>query len=64
MPANADKRNLKAIEEWMGELACPACRGALRLEEARVVCTGCERCYPVVDGIPVLIVERAEGLNR
>jgi uncharacterized protein YbaR (Trm112 family) len=48
----------------MGELACPACRGALRLEEARVVCTGCERSYPVVDGIPVLIVERAEGLNR
>jgi uncharacterized protein YbaR (Trm112 family) len=64
MPANADKRNLKALSEWTGELACPACHGALRLEEAHVVCTGCGRSYPVVEGIPVLIVERAEGPNR
>jgi len=64
MPANADKRNLKALEEWMGALACPACHGALRLEEARVVCTSCGRRYPVAEGIPVLIVDRAEGPDR
>jgi uncharacterized protein YbaR (Trm112 family) len=47
-------------------LACPACRGDLRLEdtgsgEARLVCAACARGYPIVDGIPVLIAERAES---
>jgi len=41
-------------------LACPACHGDLRLVEARIVCRACLRAYPIVDGIPVLIVERAE----
>jgi uncharacterized protein YbaR (Trm112 family) len=40
-------------------LACPACRGELRLESGRVVCSACGRAYSLVDGIPVLIAERA-----
>jgi len=40
-------------------LACPACHGDLRLEEASLVCASCGRGYPVVDGIPVLIAGRA-----
>jgi uncharacterized protein YbaR (Trm112 family) len=43
----------------LAQLACPACLGDLRLKEARLVCAGCGRAYPIVDGIPVLIVERA-----
>jgi uncharacterized protein YbaR (Trm112 family) len=41
-------------------LACPACHGDLRLEAERLICAGCGRAYPVVDGIPVLIVEHAD----
>jgi hypothetical protein len=41
-------------------LACPACLGALRLDEARLVCVGCGRAYPIVDGIPVLIAGRED----
>jgi uncharacterized protein YbaR (Trm112 family) len=44
----------------LGLLACPACLSALRAEANRLVCIACGRAYPVVDGIPVLIVERAE----
>jgi len=44
-------------------LACPACRETLAIREdvvpPAVGCTGCRRLYPIVDGIPVLIVERA-----
>ena len=43
-------------------LACPACRGELRLEGASVVCEGCGGMYPIVDGIPVLIAR--ESVNR
>jgi uncharacterized protein YbaR (Trm112 family) len=42
-----------------GLLACPACLGSLCAEASRLVCTACGRSYPVVDGIPVLIAERA-----
>jgi uncharacterized protein YbaR (Trm112 family) len=41
-------------------LACPVCHGGLRLEAERLACGGCARRYPVVNGIPVLIAERAE----
>lgn len=41
-------------------LACPACHRDLRVESERLVCGGCGRRYPVVNGIPVLIAERAE----
>ena len=44
----------------LAQLACPACYGDLRSENSRLLCTACGRAYPIVDGIPVLIVERAE----
>jgi hypothetical protein len=43
----------------LGLLACPACGSALRQDSARLSCAGCGRAYPIVDGIPVLIAERA-----
>ncbi len=44
----------------LAQLACPACHGDLRLDGARLLCAACSRAYAIVDGIPVLIVERAE----
>ncbi len=43
------------------QLACPACLGALRLEEDKLVCQACGRAYPIVDGIPSLIARREEN---
>ena len=43
-------------EAWV----CPACQGALRAAAEWLSCGGCGRRYPVIEGIPVLIVERAE----
>jgi uncharacterized protein YbaR (Trm112 family) len=52
-------------------LACPACQGDLHFQlngnsrgeapanPGRVHCVECGRAYPMADGIPVLIVERA-----
>jgi uncharacterized protein YbaR (Trm112 family) len=40
-------------------LGCPACQSPLRLDGEGVVCTACARKYPVVDGIPMLIAEKA-----
>jgi uncharacterized protein YbaR (Trm112 family) len=45
------------------QLACPVCFGALQLDsqESQICCVGCKRIYPLIDGIPVLISERASG---
>jgi hypothetical protein len=40
-------------------LVCPVCHAALALAADAVVCTGCQRRYPIVDGFPVLIASRA-----
>jgi uncharacterized protein YbaR (Trm112 family) len=49
----------------LSQLACPACRGDLSVLEEFVCCAQCGRAYPIVDGIPVLIVERSQtGLPR
>jgi len=52
--------NLPAFDQWIGQFACPACHAALRAQAGSIVCTGCGRVFPVIDGIPVLIVERAQ----
>ena len=47
----------------MGCTTCPACRSALRADEAaeELVCTGCGLAYPVRDDIPVLLVDEARS---
>lgn len=48
-------------------LACPKCRGVLRDENsvtgAALVCDACGLSYPVEEGIPVLLIERASALG-
>jgi uncharacterized protein len=60
----AGEKNLRSLDEWAGQLACPACFGELRTETSQVVCLSCGRRYPIVDGVPVLIVERATHGNN
>ncbi|MCH7603341.1 MAG: methyltransferase domain-containing protein [Planctomycetes bacterium] len=45
---------------------CPACRSSdLRHESEKLVCPECDKTYPVIDGIPVLLPEYAdEKQNR
>jgi len=38
-------------------LACPACQGDVELKDNKIVCTRCQRVYPIVDGIPVLLAD-------
>ncbi len=52
------------LGEWAGDLVCPVCFGELRFSESSVECSACGRSYPVVDGIPVLIAERATTTQK
>ena len=49
-------------KELLALLACPACHGDVQLESKtaqapKIICTRCQRSYPIVDGIPVLLVD-------
>jgi uncharacterized protein YbaR (Trm112 family) len=54
----------KKTFDWCGAapegVVCPGCLGELRGDAGTLVCGECGRRYPVVDGIPVLIVERGD----
>jgi len=47
----------KLLASIVDQLACPACHAALRVDATALECTACAHHYPIVDGIPVLIVE-------
>jgi hypothetical protein len=43
-------------------IVCPVCHQPLQLQTVSpqsLLCLGCERRYPVIDGIPVLLADRA-----
>ncbi len=42
-------------------LVCPACHGEIEYKDRRkvIICTQCDRHYPVRDDIPVMLVEEA-----
>jgi uncharacterized protein YbaR (Trm112 family) len=45
-------------------VVCPVCHGSLQLEPDGVRCLECGRCYPVIDGIPVLLADRTVSSPR
>jgi uncharacterized protein YbaR (Trm112 family) len=51
------------LKKVLDMIVCPVpeCRKPLTLaaDESSLQCTGCHRIYPVRDGIPVLLIEKA-----
>jgi uncharacterized protein len=47
-------------KELLNILACPACKADVKLENEKIVCTGCGKRYPIRDDIPIMLVEEAE----
>ncbi|MCL5256404.1 MAG: Trm112 family protein [Chloroflexi bacterium] len=44
-------------DDLLAILACPKCKGDIRLEGCTLVCEQCGRRYPIKDGIPVMLVD-------
>lgn len=40
-------------------IVCPDCHGDLGVAGEELVCAGCGLAYPVIDDIPVLLVDEA-----
>jgi hypothetical protein len=55
---------LSLIDPTLAEvLVCPVDKADLTEDEeaSRLECTQCGRRYPVEDGIPIMLVDKAEG---
>ena len=56
-------QDVERVAKVLEMVVCPACYGPLNLDstagEAR--CGECGKSYPIVDGIPVLLVSRAHS---
>jgi uncharacterized protein len=46
-------------EELLNILVCPACRGKVIVKESFIICTTCQRHYPIRDDIPIMLVNEA-----
>jgi uncharacterized protein YbaR (Trm112 family) len=59
-PSNSRSSNPLFDLRMLEQLACPVCFAQLRLADSaeQIVCVGCGRAYPLIDGIPVLIADR------
>ncbi len=51
-------------KELLDILACPKCKGDVVLTPAQdgLMCNACRLLYPIVDDIPVMIIEEAKPL--
>ncbi len=57
--------NTQIRKELLEILACPACdtRPRVELDDDGIHCTKCGRVYPVENGIPIMLVDRATHGN-
>jgi hypothetical protein len=46
--------------DLMAILVCPADKKKVELEGNALVCQECGRRYPVVDGIPIMLIEEGD----
>ena len=43
-------------------LACPICKKGLEPKNDELICRLCKKAYPIQQGIPVMLIEKARNL--
>ncbi len=53
-------------KELLEILACPKCKGDLRLTEKEdgLICDKCQLLYEIKDDIPIMLIEEAKPLKQ
>ena len=47
--------------ELLKILVCPECKAGVEENGGKLVCAQCKRRYPIREGIPVMLIDEAEG---
>jgi len=53
-------------DELLSILVCPQCKCDLEYDRAaeKLICAACGLRYPIIDDIPVMLVEEAERIEK
>ena len=53
-------------QELLDILACPKCKGELRLTENKdgLICAACKLMYPIKDDIPIMLIDEAIKIDE
>jgi len=53
-------------KELLDIIACPKCKGSLEWnqENNTLLCKACQVRYPITDGIPELLLDKAEQIKQ
>lgn len=53
-------------KEIIDILACPKCKCSIKLtkDEKQFICDKCKVIYPIEDGIPELLIEKAQPIKE
>ena len=51
-------------KELLDILACPKCKGDLKLKEGGLICLSCRKYYLIKDGIPIMLIDEARDLEE
>ena len=53
-------------KELLDILACPKCKGDIRLNESQngLICDKCKLLYHIKDDIPVMLIDEAEKIEE
>lgn len=60
-----EKRKMMINKELLDILACPKCKGKLKLtaKEDGLVCDKCKLLYEIRDDIPVMLIDEAKKID-
>lgn len=52
------------LRKFIDIIACPKCKGELILKYEGFICPTCKLIYPIVDNIPILLIEKAKPTDN
>lgn len=60
------RKNMTELEELIKLLACPKCKGELKINDAAdgVICEQDALLFPIKNGIPVMLADQAVRLDQ
>lgn len=57
--------NMMINKELLEILACPKCKGDIRLNESQdgLICDSCQLLYEIKDDIPIMLIDEAKPIR-
>jgi len=51
-------------KELLDIMACPKCKGDIKLKGKFLICSKCKLAYPILDDVPDMLIEDAWPLEK